>query len=152
MGADIVRCFALAIIGFWLSGCGQPNSAQKELEISPCDYARAMSGSLRTAAAVFPANLPSTTTDAEREAAVKREVLASLERIRGLSTLLQVSEKQSGVLTPELRDLSNSYVHLVELKASDGATPAEIDAARKDLEATYYTYVSAIRAECLPDP
>ncbi len=111
-----------------------------------------MSGALRTAAAVFPSRLSSTATDEERQAAAKREVQASLKRVRGLSTLLHVSEKPSGVLTPELRDLAKAYVTLVELKADPSATPEQIEAARKDLEATNYTYVSAMRAECIPDP
>lgn len=63
-----------------------------------------------------------------------------------------MSNKPSGVLTPELRDLADAYLRVVELKASSTATPADLESARKDLEATHYTYVSAIRAECLPDP
>jgi hypothetical protein len=131
MGSDILRCFALAIIVIFVAGCGQPPTASKEPEIAPCDYARAMSGAFRTAAAVFPAQLPSSATEKEREAAVKREVQASLERIRGLSKLLHVSEKPSGVLTPELRDLAKAYVTLLELKADSAATPEQIENAAK---------------------
>lgn len=148
----LVRQLIIASPVLFVLGCGTPSSAVKEPEIAPCDYARAMSGSLRMSAAVFPVNLPANATEAQREAATKKEILASLERVRGLSTLLNVSEKPSGVLTPELRDLAKAYLFLVERKADDSATPEEIEAARKDLEATHYTYISAVRAECIPDP
>lgn len=111
-----------------------------------------MSGSFRNAAAVFPAQAPPGATDAERQQANKAEILASLGRVRALSELLLVSETPSGNLTAELRDLAKAYLRLAELRAEPGVSAGELETARKDLEAANYTYVSAARAECFPDP